>query len=427
MSDFNEVKRLIETQGQAWEEFKRTNDARIAALEQSKATGDLDAKLAKIDAALDQVKSRADEALLKAQRPSIGGDADPLSIEAKAFAGIGIRRGGDVDSDGYAQYKHAFNAFVRARGNLDLLSVDQRKSMQAGIDVEGGYLLPPPAVAAIVAKVREMNTMRMLASSISISTNALEGLVDRKDAAASWVAEMASRAETDAPNVDRDRIDTHEIYSFPGISQQLLEDSAVDVESWLIEKVATAFADAENAAFFSGNGVGRPRGIVSYSTAATADSSRPWGTIQHVNTGANGAYHTTKADPLLDVVAALKPGYQQGAYWVMNRGALAATRKLKEATSDRYLWEPSLQAGVPSTLLGYPVALDEQMPAHTGTGALGIAFGNFQRGYLIVDRVGVSVLRDPYTMKPKVGLYIRKRVGGAVRDFDAIKLLRFAS
>jgi HK97 family phage major capsid protein len=427
MSDFNEVKRLIEDQGRAWDEFKKANDSRLAALEQSKSTSDVDAKLAKIDAALDDVKARADEAVKRSQRPNFGGDADPVSVEAKSFADIGIRRGGAIDADGYAQYKQAFHSFVRARGNMDLLSAEHRKSMQAGIDVEGGYLLPPPAVAAIVAKVREMNTMRTLASSISISTNAIEGLVDRNDAAASWVTEMASRAETDSPNLDRDRIDTHEIYSFPGVSQQLLEDAAVDVESWLVEKVSIAFAEAENAAFFTGNGVGRPRGLTTYTTAATADSSRAWGTIQHVNTGANGAYHTTKADPLFDLVGALKAGYQQGAVFVMNRGALAATRKLKEATSDRYLWEPSLQAGVPSTLLGYPVMLDEQMPAHTVTGGLGIAFGNIGRAYLVVDRVGVSVLRDPYTMKPKVGLYVRKRVGGAVRDFDAVKFLRFSA
>lgn len=425
MSDSLEIKRLVEDIGRGWEEYKKANDARISAIEESKATSDFDAKLAKIDAAIDEAKSRADEALKRSQRPVIG-EADPLSIEAKSFGSIGIRRGGDVDVESYVAYKQAFDAFVRARGNMDLLSPEQRKAMQSGIDVEGGYLLPPPAVAAIVAKVRESNAMRGLAASISISTNAVEGLVDRNDAAASWVAEMGSRTETNTPQVDRDRIETHEIYSFPGVSQQLLEDAAVDVEAWLIDRVASAFADAEDLAFFAGNGVGRPRGITSYTTAATGDATRAWGTLQHVNSGASGAYHTTKADPLIDTIQAMKPGYLAGATWVMARGTLGATRKLKEATSDRYLWEPSLQAGVPSTLLGYPVVLDENMPA-LAANSLSIAFGNFRSGYLIVDRVGTSVLRDVYTMKPKVGFYVRRRVGGAVRDFDAIKLVRFGS
>lgn len=427
MSDISEVKRLVEQIGQGWEEYKKSNDARVKAVEDAKATSDYDAKLAKIDGALDELKSRADEALRKANRPAMGSSEEKAEAEAKQFANIGIRRGGDVDGDGYTAYKGAFDAFVRARGNMDALSAEHRKSMIAGIDSEGGYLVPMAAAMSIVAKVREMNAMRGICGQISISTNAAEGLVDRADAAASWVGETASRPATNTPTVGKDRIETFEIYSFPNVSQQLVEDAAVDVEAWLIDKVGTAFAEAENTAFVSGNGVTRPRGFTDYTTAATADASRTWGQLQHVVSGANGAWHTTKADPLFDLIAAFKPAYLQSASFLMNRATLASVRKLKEATSDRYLWEPSMQAGVPSSLLGYSVILDEQMPAYTTTSALALALGDFRRGYLIVDRVGVSALRDPYTNKPYVGLYVRKRVGGAVRDFDAIKFIKFST
>lgn len=432
MSDMMEVKRLIEDQGRAWEDFKKTNDAAIQAKADGSALSDLEAKLAKIDSELDklgEIKSKLESVETKISRPGAFGDgkASPAALEYKSFADLAVRRGGAIDEAGYAGYKSALTSFLRAQGNDRLMKPDEVRALSAGIDADGGYLLPMPAVSSIVTKVREQNTMRLLAGSVTISTNAIEGLIDRNDAAASWVGETTSRPETNTPQVDKDRIETFEIYSFPFVSQQLLEDAAVNVETWLVDKVATAFAEAEDTAFITGNGVTRPRGFTAYTTAATADGSRAWGTLQHVNTGANGAFHTTKADPLFDLIAAFKPGYLNGATWLSNRAALAAVRKLKEATTDQYLWQPGLQAGQPSTLLGYPVAMDEGMPAHTTTGNLGLALGNFSRGYLIVDRVGISVLRDPYTSKPRVGLYVRKRVGGAVRDFDAIKFIRFSA
>lgn len=427
MSDMIEVKRLLEEQGRAWEEFKKANDTRVEKLEKSQATSDFDAKLAKLNEAMDDVKSRADEALKKAQRPAAGGSEDKLEIEAKAFRDLPVRRGGALDTEGYVAYKSAFGAFLRARGVMEQLSGEQRKAMSAGIDPDGGYLLSTPAMLSVVTKVREMSAIRGVAGQISISTNAAEGLVDRGDAAASWVTEVATRAATTTPTVGKDRIDTFEIYSFPQVSQTLVEDSAVDVEAWLTDKVSVAFAEAEDAAFVTGDGTSKPRGITAYTTATTADATRTWGQLQHVISGANGAFHTTKGDPLMDLIAAFKPGYLANANWLTARACLAAIRKLKEATSDRYLWEPSMQAGVPSMLLGYPVVLDENMPAYTTTGALGLALGDFRRGYLIVDRVGISVLRDPYSNKPYVGLYVRKRVGGAVRDFDAIKFISFTA
>lgn len=430
--DLAKLATTIEQIGQGFAEFKATNEERLAKLAKGESVTDIETKLAKINKELDKLedlKAALEAVQTKLARPGAlgNGAANPLEAEVKSFNQIGIRRGGQIDAEGYLAYRGASLAYIRANGNIDMLSELDRRAMQAGIDSEGGYLVTSPATASIVTKVREMSAIRGISGSISISTNAIEGLVDRGDAAASWVGETTARPETGTPTVGKDRIEVHEIYSFPALTQQLLEDAAVDVEAWLIDKVATAFAEAENAAFISGDGVVKPRGFANYTTSATADGSRSWGQLQHVVSGANGAFHTTKADPLMDLIAAFKPGYLQNSQWVMNRATLAAVRKLKEASTDRYLWEPSLQAGVPSRLLGYSVVLDEGMPAFATTGNLAIALGDFRRGYLIVDRLGISMLRDPYTMKPKVGLYIRRRVGGAVRDFDAIKFIKFST
>lgn len=430
--DLAKLATTIDQIGQAFQEHKAANDERLAKMAKGESVAEIEAKLARISKELDKLedlKSTLEAVQTKLARPgALGhGGSNPLEAEIKSFSEIGIRRGGQVDAESYLAYKNATAAFLRANGNLELLSELNRRSMQAGIDSEGGYLVTPPATAAVVTKVREMSAIRGIAGQISISTNAIEGLVDRGDAAAAWVGELSARTATTTPTLGKDRIEVFEIYSFPDFSQQLLEDAAIDLEAWLIDKVATAFAEAENAAFISGDGVVKPRGFTTYTTAATADGSRTWGQLQHVVSGANGAFHTTKADPLMDLIAAFKPGYLQNATFLMNRATLAAVRKLKEASTDRYLWEPSLQAGVPSRLLGYPVVLDEGMPAFSGTGSLAMALGDFRRGYLIVDRLGMSMLRDPYTNKPKVGLYVRRRVGGAVRDFDAIKFIKFSA
>jgi hypothetical protein len=208
--------------------------------------------------------------------------------------------------------------------------------------------------------------------------------------------------------------------------QKILDDAAVNVESWLAGKVADKFARVEGAGFTTGTGVGQPRGLFAYTTAATGDDSRSWGQFEHVVTGANGAFHTTKADPLQDLLGAFKDQYLQRASWLMRREVRTAIRKMKEATSDRYLWEPSLQMGQPDRLLGYPARVDQYVPA-IATGSLSLAFGDIAEAYTIVDRMGIRTLRDPFTAKPYVVFYSTKRTGGGAVNFEAVKFLKFST
>ncbi len=210
----------------------------------------------------------------------------------------------------------------------------------------------------------------------------------------------------------------------PAATSSLLDDAAVNVEQWITEEVEAAFAEQEAAAFITGNGLNKPMGFLSYSTVE--DASWEWGKIGHIATGVDGALPASDpSDKLIELIYALKAGYRQNANFVMNRKTQSVLRKLKDADGN-YLWQPPAAVGEKASLMGFGLVEAEHMPDIAADGTP-IAFGDFERGYLVVDRIGVRVLRDPYSAKPYVLFYTTKRVGGGVQDFDAIKLLKFAA
>jgi HK97 family phage major capsid protein len=222
------------------------------------------------------------------------------------------------------------------------------------------------------------------------------------------------------------RIPAREIYANPAITQNLLDDSSIDLGAWIVDKVANRFARMEGAAFVDGDGVAKPRGYLSYPTASTGDSARPWGTLQYVPTGAAAAFASSNpGDALIDLVYSLKANFRPNAVWQMNRKTASIVRKFKDGQGN-YLWSESIVAGQPSLLLGHPVDFNEEMP-DLGANEFPVAFGDFGSGYTVVDRIGLRVLRDPYTAKPYVHFYTYKRVGGDVNNFEAIKLLKCAT
>lgn len=437
MSDILELKRVIEAQGQAWEEFKRTNDELIQAKADGKAVSEIETKLAKISEDMDklgELKADFDKFVLASQRPGAGeGKQEQLEEECKQwnamlradFQSKGRPMPAEVTPDEYAEYKSAFFSLVR-HGNPDMLTPEQRKAMSAGSDPDGGYLLPSPTVGRVIARLNEQSIMRQLATVQTISTDSLEGIVDNDEADAGWVSEMGTRNDTDTPQLGKYKIEAHEMYAQPKVTQKLIDDAATDVEAWLANKVSDKFARIEGAAWWTGDGVGKPRGLAAYPTAATADDTRAWGTFEHIVTGANGALGSGKADPLQDLIGAFKDQYLQNATFVMRREVRTAIRKLKATADDRYLWEPSMQAGQPDRLLGYAARIDQYMPK-VDTGSLSLALGDFREAYLIVDRIGIRTLRDPYTAKPFIRFYSTKRTGGGAVNFEAVKFLKFSA
>jgi HK97 family phage major capsid protein len=215
-----------------------------------------------------------------------------------------------------------------------------------------------------------------------------------------------------------------ELYAMPAATANFLDDAAVDVGQWIADEVNAAFAEQETAAFVDGDGTNKPKGFLQSDTVA--NGSWAWGSLGYIASGAAGGFASSNpSDALVDLIYALKAGYRQNAAFVMNRKTQAAIRKFKD-TGGAYLWQPPALAGGRASLMTFPLVEAEDMP-DVATNSLSIAFGDFRRGYLVVDRAGVRVLRDPYSAKPYVLFYTTKRVGGGVQDFDAIKLMKFAT
>lgn len=435
--DMSEIKRALDEQGTAWEEYKRTNDERFKRIEVGLSTSDQDAKLAALEAKLssiDEIKEKVAEVDKSIARLNLGEgaqDGADARDEAKTFNDYrrALGRPGhvinDVDTDAYKAYKVSFQKFVR--NGEQSLEKDDVKALQAGVDPDGGFLLPPPMMGRIVERVYELTPIRGMVSVVSMSGNDIEGIEDLDEAAnGGWTSETGTRAETNTPRVGKWRIEAFEMFAQPKITQRILDDAAVDIEGWLSRKVANKYARVEADAFCNGNGVGKPKGLFAYTTAATADATRAWGTFEHVVSGASGAFHTTKADPLFDLLAAFKPTYLNNAKWLTNRQVIAKVRQLKESTSDNYLWQPGLQAGQPDRLLGFPVVLSQDVPA-LASNSLSMAIGDFAEAYTIVDRLGIRVLRDPYTEKPYIKFYSTRRVGGGALNFEAVKFFKFGT
>lgn len=310
-----------------------------------------------------------------------------------------------------------------------------RRGLDAGVEMksvtgttgpDGGFAVPREIDEAIEALLKSISPIRAIASVVATGSAGYRKLVAAGGTPSGWASETAPRPETATPVFSEIAPPSGTLYANPAASQAMLEDAAFDLEGWLSDEVAREFARAEGEAFVRGTGVNRPRGFVTYPTTAEADGVRAFGTLQHVASGAAGAFAATNAgDRLVDLVHALRAPYRQGAVWVMASDTLARIRKLK-TTDGAYIWQPALSAGQPASLLGYPVVEADDMPA-VAADSLSIAFGNFRAGYTIADRGETGILRDPYSNKPFVHFYATKRVGGAVVNSEAIKLMRFSA
>ncbi|MDR0555392.1 MAG: phage major capsid protein [Holosporaceae bacterium] len=323
--------------------------------------------------------------------------------------------------DGDTYNKSSFNEYIRA-GIGDFL----KKSLSDVDDNCGSYFIPQEISLRINDRLKLLSPMRAISRVITISSNSVELLMDSKMPDAGWAARNEDeRNETDAPEINKIIIPVHEVYAKPKVSQKLLDDTQIDVEEWLITKITEKIAALENEAFVKGDGEEKPLGFLK--AEAGNKKQRNENKLQYFYSGAVGKFQSNDVavDILIDIICSLKPVYMKNARWFMSRSALAEIRKIKNK-DGAHLWQPTLAKATPSTLLGYPVIVDDDMPAlEEGTSAISVAFGDFYHGYQIVDRQGLKILRDPYTSKPFVEFYATKRTGGGVVDFDAIKLLKF--
>ena len=338
--------------------------------------------------------------------------------------GSGAGDAPNADKQAHAQ---AFNSWLR-RGNADAEANLRALEVKAGLttqsDPDGGYLVPEEMDRTISRVLGKVSAMRGLARVVTVSAAEYAVLVSQGGAGSGWVNEEDARPETNTPTLSKIIINSGEIYANPAATQRSLDDGLMNIEQWLAEEVSIEFAEQEGAAFISGTGTNQPKGFLSYTTVENA--SYEWGKIGYKVTGHASAFiaptsSASPADALVDLFYSLKAGYRNGASFLTSDVTLATIRKFKDGQGN-FLWTPPT-ADMPGLILGKPAQTDDNMPA-LGAGAFPVAFGNWQRGYLIADRMGVGLLRDPYTNKPNVQFYTTKRVGGAVVNFEAIKLLK---
>ncbi|HZS63563.1 MAG TPA: phage major capsid protein [Xanthobacteraceae bacterium] len=387
----------------AFEAFKEANDERLAAIEKRGGDVLLEEKVARIGQTLDAHQRAIEETTLRSARPALGRDGGADRLAAR-------------------EHKSAFDAYMRSGETAGLRALEV-KALSAGSNADGGYTVPVEIDSIIGARLAAISPIRAIAGQRTISGNVYKKPFMTSGPAVGWVGETDARTQTATPVLDELSFPAMELYAMPAATATLLEDSAVNIEEWLAGEVDQVFAQQEGAAFVAGDGSNKPKGFLSYTTVDNASWS--WGNIGYVATGAAGAFPASNpSDVLIDLVYAVKAGYRQNGVFVMNRKTQSAIRKFKDANGN-YLWQPPAQAGGRASLVTFAVVEAEDMP-DIAADSLSVAFGDFGRGYLVVDRAGVTVLRDPFTAKPYVLFYTTKRVGGGVQDFDAIKLLKFA-
>ena len=389
-----------------FEAYKASNDQRLSAIETKRADILLEEQLARIDASLTAAQGRFDRASAALRRPSLGDDPRLAEPDERKAAW-----------DSYVKSGAVAASLIEAKG----LS---QGSPVSGTETGAGFLAPPELEQQILRRLAIASPLRDICQVQTISVATYRKPVSAKGLTASWVAETASRAETTGLTLDILDFPASELYAAPAATQALLDDALVNMDEWLAAEVEDAFAAQENTAFINGTGTNQPKGLLNHSIVA--ESSHEWNKIGYLATGLSGNFPTTNpTDKLIDLVYAPKVQFRPNGRFMMNRKTVSAVRKFKDSTGN-YIWNAALQPGASATLLGYPVAEIETMP-DMASNSYSVAFGDFQRGYLIVDRAGIRVLRDPYTSKPNVLFYTTKRVGGGVQNFDAIKLLKFAA
>ncbi|WP_431688797.1 phage major capsid protein [Hahella sp. NBU794] len=388
--ELKDIQDVAEELSSRFTEFKSANDSSMEAtraevIKLTEKTDKLNAQLSELEA----LKKELDGLYKKQNRP------------------------GTVEGD--AEYrKHFIDQWMR-KNNAAGIEV---KAVNLGANQDGGFGVPEELDRQILELERELSPMRALCRNIQVSTDGYKRLVNLGGAGSGWVGETDARPETNTPKLAQIEAFMGEIYANPATTQKALDDVYFNVEQWIADEVAQEFVDREADAFLNGDGVGKPKGILSYAMDAAPDASREFGKLQRVISGKAGDF---TADNLLSVIYRLKKAFRRNASWMMTGTTVEKVRKFKDADGN-YMWRPGIEAGQPSMLLGYGIEENEDMP-EVAADANAILFGDFMRGYSIVDRIGARMLRDPYTHKPFVHFYTTKRVGGMLVDSNAIKVL----
>lgn len=391
-----EMNEKLEKLGNSWEHFKQVNNERLLQLEKKNVVDPLtEIKLEKLNNMIEEQKSKIDSLEIAMSRPFSSNE------EYKSREDV--------------QYKSAFNGYLRKGIEEQLANIEIKRDLTTAIDTStsyGGYLLTPNIQKMVIDKIEETCVMRKICSVQEISSTSLD-VIDSTNMTPSWISEMGIINDTDTSIFTKKIITTHDLVAQPKVSQKLLDDTAIDLEEWLSNRLGNDFAGAEEDAFINGTG---------------DSSNQPTGILKHVGES-DGIDAITSEDTnnrfnesdIMNLYYSLGDKYVNDASFLMPRSAMKQVRMLKDETSGKYLWNPALLSGQSDTLLGCPVYQSSYVPA-VSKSTKSIIFGDFSY-YQIVDRIGIRILRDPFTSKPYIRFYTTKRVGGDVVDTKAFKAL----
>lgn len=405
------AKKAIEALNRTFGEFREANDKRLAELEKrGSADALIEEKTSKISAAIGEMDATVKDLAKRLED----------SNKAREELELRMKRPGAPAEDPHAdpEYRSDFHRFLR-RG--EITKKLEERAMSASDNTEGGYLTNVEVDRELARVQRDMSVARQIFTVRQIGAGAFKKPASKSNSNSGWVGELAGRPQTDPSDIAEINIATHEIYANVGATQTILDDAFINLEQFIAEETAAAFEDAEGDAFFNGDGVSKPRGLLTLTTHDEAAGSRaPFGQLGVVVTGSTTGFGSY-ADKFMDTIGFLRSKYRQNARWCFNALTEAAIRKIKD-DNNAYLWQPATSLEVPSTLLGYGTVVADHMP-DIGNGAFPVLFGDMRRAYTIVDRVGMRTLRDPFTAKPYVLFYVTKRVGGGPVLTEAVKAM----
>ena len=397
-----DIKNAIQDLGQTFNEFKKVNDERLEQIEKGESSAYNEEKLANLEAKLDSYEEMNQKLTIAEQ------NAEQIKEQVSKIETMVTRPDSGFESKQVDEYLNAFDKYCRK--GVDGLDSMEKKALTVSNDTTGGYLAPPEYVRELLKTITEISPIRSIARVRSTGARSIQ--IPKRDGqfAAQWVSESGTRSETTGYTVGLEELPAHEMYALVDISEQDLEDTVFDLEAEMQSEFAEQFAKAEGTAFVSGNAVGKPQGFMD-------------ATITEVNSGSADA---VTGDGLISLVHNIKSDYTRNGTFVFNRATLASIRKLKD-TAGQYVFQPGMMLGgnMVNTILGHPYVEATDMPSE-GANTYPVAFGDFRRAYMIVDRVNLAVLRDPFTQATtgNVRYIARKRVGGQVVQAEAINKLK---
>ena len=422
----SEQKDVIQQLGQAFEEFKSAHAAEIAEIKKNGVADPVTAeKLAKVEkdlSALEELKKRLEDVEKVAARPALNGKGEDITPEQKAHV-------------------EAFESWLRNPQDAERKDALHRASIEAKVmssnTASAGHAIPEVIGRRIYEKLQQESPMRRVLTVQQVGTSDYKELVDVNGETSGWVGETGTRSATSEPVLQQVAPTMGEVYAYPSIYEHILDDAFFDVQSWLIRKVTGDFAREEGEAFISGNGTNKPTGFLNPTPGSAGDFDSParaFGTPQYLPTGNASGFGTLSttspehypADVFFDTVHALRPRWRQGAVWLMNTSTKGVIRKLKDSEGN-YMLRMGLEVGEGNQLLGYNIEEMDHMP-DIGANAFPVAFGNFDEAYMAVERIGLRITIDDNISSPgQVKFYVRRRVGGKLRNDQPLKLIKCAT